>query len=283
MVMNKKVLTIAMTFLISAGSFTPTFAAENNDVPVTTDPPAVEVSTGEAIGIGTASGPAVTGGAITSGPAMEPGTPAGITVTGSSITTGPAVEPGNPSGPAVTGPSITTGPAVEPEKPDKPSKPTKPSKPVKPVKPAVAYKVGDKIKSGGLIYEITSVKNKTVRVSGMTSKYNTHIIIPAKVKYKKTNFKVVKINEKAFADYTRLRKAVIGTNVEKIGKEAFRGCSHLNRITVLSKKLTSVGKNALTGTDINLKITVYKKNLSKYKSLFTNKGLQTVMVQSGNR
>ena len=42
MVMNKKVLTIAMTFLISAGSFTPTFAAENNDVPVTTAPPAVE-------------------------------------------------------------------------------------------------------------------------------------------------------------------------------------------------------------------------------------------------
>ena len=43
----------------------------------------------------------------------------------------------------------------------------------------------------------------------------------------------------------KLEKVTIGTNVSKIGKNAFSGDSKLKSIQIKSKKLTSVGKGAL--------------------------------------
>ena len=43
-------------------------------------------------------------------------------------------------------------------------------------------------------------------------------------------------------------------NQTKIGKEAFRGCSQLKKITIKSKKLKTVGKNGFKGVKANAKI-----------------------------
>ena len=62
---------------------------------------------------------------------------------------------------------------------------------------------------------------------------------------------------------------VISTNVTKIGKNAFYGCSGLKYLTVKTKKLTSktVGKGAFKKLNKKAKIKVPKSKLKLYAKI----------------
>ena len=64
----------------------------------------------------------------------------------------------------------------------------------------------------------------------------------------------------------------IGTNVSKIGKNAFSGDSKLKSIQIKSKKLTSVGKGALKNISAKAVIKVPKSKKKAYRSLLKGKG-----------
>ena len=58
---------------------------------------------------------------------------------------------------------------------------------------------------------------------------------------------------------------MIGKNIVSIGKEAFCGCSRLEKITVKSTVLKKVGKNAFKGISKKAKM---RLPLKKQKKLF---------------
>ena len=94
-------------------------------------------------------------------------------------------------------------------------------------------------------------------------------------------YTVTGIADKAFSGNKKLKSVTIGKNVTSIGKEAFRNCKNLNKITLKSTKLTknSIGKNALKGTNKNLVIKVPKSKVKDYQKYFKNKGNTKVKVK----
>ena len=97
-------------------------------------------------------------------------------------------------------------------------------------------------------------------------------VIPAAIKSRNYTFKVTSIANKAFKGDKKLKKVVIGKNVQVIGKRAFSGAKNLKTITIKSKSLKSVGKNAFKGIHKNCKIKVPAKKLNSYKKLLRKKG-----------
>ncbi|MEE3393567.1 MAG: leucine-rich repeat protein, partial [Lachnospiraceae bacterium] len=70
----------------------------------------------------------------------------------------------------------------------------------------------------------------------------------------------------------RLKKAVIGNNVQVIGKSAFFKCRMLKVVQIKSLKIKSVGKYAFAGTKAKVRVKVPKKRLKKYRKLLRGKG-----------
>ncbi len=130
---------------------------------------------------------------------------------------------------------------------------------------------GSKVSSNGSQYKVTSTKNKTV--SFCSGKGNTEkISIPKTVKIQGKTYKVTSVAANAFKDNQKVTSVTVGSNVKKIGKNAFSGCKNLKKITVKSTKLTNVEQNALKGIHKNAVVKVPKSRLAKYKKLFKNKG-----------
>lgn len=94
----------------------------------------------------------------------------------------------------------------------------------------------------------------------------------AKLKTVKLGAAATTIGDKAFYKCTSLTSITIPTRVTKIGKSAFEGCKNLKTINVKSTMLKSVGSRALKGIHAKATINVPKSKLTKYKSLFKNKG-----------
>ena len=150
-----------------------------------------------------------------------------------------------------------------------------------------------------LKYKVTNVDMKgsgTVTLTGTTKKKTklTKLTVPKTVKINGAAFKVTAIGNKAFNKFTKIKTVTIGDNVKtigtsafagntkltkvtvgkgvtKIGKSAFSGDKKLKTITIKSAKLKSVGKNAIKGIYKKAAIKVPKKQLKKYKKLFSAK------------
>ncbi|MEY8427369.1 discoidin domain-containing protein [Lachnospiraceae bacterium 46-15] len=122
-------------------------------------------------------------------------------------------------------------------------------------------------KDARLVYRVTAAAGSTGTVTVMKplKKTQTSVVIPAEVKIDGHAFKVTAIADKAFRGNKKLKKAVIGANVVKIGKESFSGCRKLKNITINSSKLKSVGKNAFKNIPAKAKMKVPKKKLAVYK------------------
>ena len=79
----------------------------------------------------------------------------------------------------------------------------------------------------------------------------------------------------AFKNNKRLKKVTIGSEIQKIGANAFYGCKNLKNICINTKKLKKnrVGKKAFSG--INKKA-IFKINsnskVKAYKKIFRSKG-----------
>ncbi len=63
----------------------------------------------------------------------------------------------------------------------------------------------------------------------------------------------------------------IGTEVTKIGKFAFSGCSQLKTVTINSTKLKKVGRGAFKGISKSATIKVPGSKLRSYKKLLKGK------------
>lgn len=89
-------------------------------------------------------------------------------------------------------------------------------------------------------------------------------------------YKVTAIGNKAFDNKPEeTTKVEIGSNVNKIGSNAFRGISV---IKIKSKNLKTVSKKAFSGTADNLVIKVPSSKYKKYKKLLANKGQSSSAV-----
>lgn len=134
-------------------------------------------------------------------------------------------------------------------------------------------KKGDSFKdSKKNVYVITDVRKKTVAFKKMGNTKLKSFTVPSTVTLNKQKYKVTQISDNVFKNNKIITKITIGSNVVKIGKNAFAGCKKLKTITVKSIQLKSVGKNALKGIYSNARIKVPKSKYTRYKILFKNKG-----------
>ncbi len=130
-----------------------------------------------------------------------------------------------------------------------------------------SVKNGSRFKVGKLVYKIKSTKKKTVSVVSTVNKKVKKVSIPKKVTYKKSFYKVVAIENKAFKNRKRLIKVTIGANIRTIGKKAFYNCKKLKKIIIRSKKLKKVGKQAFRKVRKKVFVKIPKKMKKKYKKL----------------
>ena len=142
--------------------------------------------------------------------------------------------------------------------------------PVNTVTPSAVRK-GDEVKASGSKYTVTDVDKKTVEYKAPTSKKKTSITIPAKITVDGTSYKVTSIAKNACKGNKKLAKVTIGSNVTKIGANAFSGCSKLKNVIVKSKKLKSIGKNAFKGIHKKAAFKVPKAKYRAYKKLLKSK------------
>ncbi|MCI8562110.1 MAG: type I pullulanase [Lachnospiraceae bacterium] len=138
-------------------------------------------------------------------------------------------------------------------------------------------KVGTKIKdknSNG-IYRVTKTgKNGTVEYQKPLSQKGT-VTIPKTIKADGKTYKVTSIAANTFKNSKKLAKVVIGSNVAKIGKNAFYGCKSLKNIVINTTKLkkATVGAKAFKGTPAKAVVKVPKGKLKTYKKILQAKGL----------
>ena len=134
-------------------------------------------------------------------------------------------------------------------------------------------KVNQTTITNGIAYKITKIvnkKNAEVKITKLDKK-KTSIIIPDYITIKGIKCKVVSVEKRALYKGTKLKKIMIGKNVQIIAENAFYGCKNLKSITIKSTILKKVGKNAIKGIHKKATIKVPKKQYKKYKKLFSKK------------
>ena len=99
--------------------------------------------------------------------------------------------------------------------------------------------------------------------------------IPDTISINGTVYAVTGISANAFKNNQLLKTAVIGSNVRKIGKQAFYNCKSLKTITIRTSMLTkkNVGAKAFKGTYKKIKVKVPAKQFKTYKKFFKSKGM----------
>lgn len=136
--------------------------------------------------------------------------------------------------------------------------------------------------AGKYWYKVTKSAEKggTVVVLRPTSKRMKTAVIPETIKLNGYTFKVTSIADKAFLNNRQLTSVMIKKNIQKIGKQAFAGCSKLKTVNIktTSLKKNSIGKNAFKGIKKTATIKVPKKKLTAYKKLLkTSAGYKKTM------
>ena len=107
------------------------------------------------------------------------------------------------------------------------------------------------------------------------SKKNTKFVVPDTVKLNGITYKVTEIKANAFKNNKKLKIVTIGSNVEKIGKNAFCGCKFLSSINIKTKKLSAknVGKNVFAKIAKKPTVKVPKSKKKAYEKWLYKKGL----------
>ena len=89
----------------------------------------------------------------------------------------------------------------------------------------------------GIYYNITSSKNKTVKVSYKNTNYNSYsseVVIPSEVTYNGEKYTVISIGESAFEGCSGLTEVTIPNSVTSIGEQAFQNCCGLTEVNISS-------------------------------------------------
>ncbi len=158
------------------------------------------------------------------------------------------------------------------------------------VKGSITLKVEQGLPEAGEIFPIEN-RNYKIIISSATEKTamllkslkNTKkkVSIKPSVSIEGQDYKITVIGEKAFQKDKKMTQVTIGSNVTKIGKNAFANCSKLKKIVIVSDKITKIYKNAFKGIKKNAQIIVPKKKLKRYKFLLKKAKLpKSVKVKS---
>lgn len=172
----------------------------------------------------------------------------------------------------------------------------KPDQPVPQPVPDVTVEEGKTYDDGIYFYKVTSVAKKTAEVTGIKNKKTTKITVYSSVKLGNENYKVTSVAASAFKNNKKVKSAVIRSNVESIGNNAFAGCTGLKTVSINSTKLkkigskaffnckklksirikskvlTKAGKNAFKGISKKAVIKVPKAKYKKYVKVLAKKG-----------
>ena len=143
-------------------------------------------------------------------------------------------------------------------------------------------KVGDLHKEGASNFVITksSASEKTVTFKKQQKKNAKTVVVPDTVEINGYTYQVTEIAAKAFKNNKKIKTVVIGSNIKKIGKQAFLGCKKLKTIKILSKSLKKIDKTVFKGIDKKATITVPKKKYKAYKNLLKKAKLpKTVKIK----
>jgi len=160
-------------------------------------------------------------------------------------------------------------------------------------KSTVTLIIPDTIKINGIVYKVTAissslVKNKakltTVKIGRYVKRIPDNMFAGCRVLTKVTGGKnVIVIGKNAFKNCLKLNKMSVFTNkkLKRIGKNAFLNCKKLKSITI-GPKVTSIKSGAFKGC-INLKKVVMKSKRMKVidKNVFMNcKKLKSITIRS---
>ncbi len=117
--------------------------------------------------------------------------------------------------------------------------------------------------------------NGTVAFVAPLSKKRKSFTVPDTITVGGVVYKVAEIKANAFKNNKKLKKVVIGKNIEKIGAKAFYGCKKLANITIKTTKLKSktVGKKAFGKIYKKPVVKMPKSKKKAYKKWIYKKGL----------
>ena len=93
--------------------------------------------------------------------------------------------------------------------------------------------------------------------AGYDGGYNGEIVIPDTVIKGESTYKVIGINQYAFADYPWVNTVTVGKNVSAIEPSAFRGCKNLTAITVDEENLQFADQDGVLFDKAGLYLYVY--------------------------
>lgn len=128
-------------------------------------------------------------------------------------------------------------------------------------------------------YRILDAKKKTAAAAAPENKKVTSVNIAKTVSIDGVTYKVTQISAKAFKGCKNLKKVTVGSNVKKIGKEAFAQCKKLSSVNLKKAgSISSIGSKAFAKTAARAKVTVPAKKYKSYVKLLKKSGLSKKAV-----
>lgn len=142
------------------------------------------------------------------------------------------------------------------------------------------YPVGKTAKVDGYTYKVTKAVSSKVTIGEVMliapKKGAKKIIVPNSIKLAKKTYKVTSIKPALLKNNKTVTSLTIGKYVNKIGKNAFYGCSKLKTVTVNTTKLTkaNVERGAFAKLHNKVVIKVPKTKKKAYTELFKARGVK---------
>lgn len=122
------------------------------------------------------------------------------------------------------------------------------------------FEIGKTYEDKNYLYRITG--DSTAEAAGIKADTEKTITIPDAVSFGGKTYQVTSIQASVFSKKTAA-SAVIGKNVEIIGKNAFAGCKKLKKVTIKSTRLKEIQSKAFSNCKALKNITIKSKVLKK--------------------
>lgn len=129
------------------------------------------------------------------------------------------------------------------------------------------FKNGDIKTIGSMDYRVESAADNTVIVYEGKNNKAKNVKVPAAVTIGGISCRVIGIGDKAFQNYSKLKKVTIGANVASIGKNAFAGCKKLKTVILEGNSLKTIKKGAFKKTSSNITVKAKKMQKNQKKQL----------------
>lgn len=128
----------------------------------------------------------------------------------------------------------------------------------------ILVKKGQEITLKGITYKVTDVEEGKVAAQRLKTKSSSTIKIPAQIEYSDRLYDVTEIAPAFCKNNKAVKKVILGDSVQKIGENAFRGCTNLTSVT-MEYMVKSIGKNAFYGDKKLKNIAIQSRELSNAK------------------